>query len=159
MQGSDQDLMLLQYDVEILDPSLGLTESQCIVHAKNYTIQTANPQGTRPANVYNFCATGICNYAYPNGTTGTSVSPYAGSHTASTCTLGYSSAVDNNEVVEIAYLTSGQGAAGESNTQLITQSMFSSEPALHALAPTCSCFALVYVVQPWMQSLGSSNIS
>lgn len=105
---------VVQYDTEILDPALGLTESECIVHAKNYTLQTANVQGTRPANVWNFCATGICNYTFPNGTSGTSVSPYAGSHTASTCSLGYSSAGDSNQYVQPAYITSpAQGSAGE----------------------------------------------
>ena len=105
---------LMQVDQLILDPTLNVTESQCILLAKNYTLSVANVKGSPPANVWNFCATGICNYIFPDGTTGESISPYAGSHTASTCQLGYSSAVDSNEYVQPAYIQSpGLGSAGE----------------------------------------------
>ena len=105
---------MAQVDQQILDPALNVTESECILLAKNYTLNTANVNGSPPANVWNFCATGICNYTFPNGTTGESISPYAGSHSASTCQLGYSSAVDNNEYVQPAYILSpGLGSAGE----------------------------------------------
>ena len=104
----------MQVDQLIRDPVLSLTESQCILQAKNYTLTMANVNGSPPANVWNFCATGICNYTFANGTSGRSISPYAGSHTASTCQLGYSAAVDRNEYVEPAYIQSpGQGSAGE----------------------------------------------
>ncbi|DBB15342.1 TPA: hypothetical protein ACH3X3_003587 [Trebouxia sp. C0006] len=104
----------LPVDQQILDPALNVTESECILLAKNYTLNTANVNGSPPANVWNFCATGICNYTFPNGTFGESISPYAGSHTASTCQFGYSSAVDNNEYVQPAYiLPPGMGSAGE----------------------------------------------
>ena len=105
---------LMQVDQLISDPTLNVTESQCILLAKNYTLSVANVKGSPPANVWNFCATGICNYTFPNGTTGESISPYAGSHTASTCQLGYSSAVASNEYVQPAYIQSpGLGSAGE----------------------------------------------
>ena len=104
---------LMQVDQLISDPALNVTETQCILLAKNYTLSVANVKGIPPANVWNFCATGICNYTFPNGTTGESISPYAGSHTASTCQLGYSSAVDSNEYVQPAYIQSpGLGSAG-----------------------------------------------
>ncbi|DBA98816.1 hypothetical protein WJX77_006821 [Trebouxia sp. C0004] len=106
----------LLVDHQILDPALNVTESECILLAKNYTLNTANVKDSPPANVWNFCATGICNYTFPNGTTGESISPYAGSHTASTCQFGYSSAVDNNEYVQPAYiLPPGLGSAGRFN--------------------------------------------
>nr|QOL01268.1 putative extracellular protein TR9_071c [Trebouxia lynnae] len=106
----------LPYDVAILDPALSLTESECIVRAKNYTLTEANMEGTAPANVWNYCSTGICNYTLLNGTSGTFVSPYAGTHTESICQMGYSNAVDNNEYVEPAYITGiGQGTAGRFN--------------------------------------------
>jgi len=106
--------VMVQVDHQILDPALNVTESECLLLAKNYTLNTANVDGSPPANVWNFCATGICNYTFPNGTTGESISPYAGSHTASTCQFGYSSAVDNNEYVQPAYILSpGLGSAGE----------------------------------------------
>jgi len=106
----------LQYDTPILDPALGLTESECIVRAKNYTLTQADVQGTPPANVWNYCSTGVCNYTMVNGTELTFVSPYAGAHTTSICQMGYSAAVDSNEYVEPAYITGiGQGTAGESS--------------------------------------------
>jgi len=106
--------MMVQVDQQILDPALNVTESECILLAKNYTLNTANINGSPPANVWNFCATGICNYTFPNGTYGESISPYAGSHTTSTCQFGYSNAVDNNEYVQPAYiLPPGLGSAGE----------------------------------------------
>ena len=109
-------LFALQYDTPILDPALGLTESECIVRAKNYTLTQANVQGTPPANVWNYCSTGVCNYTMVNGTQGTFISPYAGTHTTSICQMGYSAAVDSNEYVEPAYITGiGQGTAGESS--------------------------------------------
>jgi len=109
-------LFALQYDTPILDPALGLTESECIVRAKNYTLTQANVQGTPPANVWDYCSTGVCNYTLANGTQGTFVSPYAGTHTTSICQMGYSAAVDSNEYVEPAYITGiGQGTAGESS--------------------------------------------
>ena len=43
----------LQYDTPILDPALGLTESECIVRAKIYTLTQATVAGTAPANVWN----------------------------------------------------------------------------------------------------------
>ncbi|DBA75926.1 TPA: hypothetical protein ACH3X2_008985 [Trebouxia sp. C0005] len=102
-------------DTPILDPALGLTESECIVRAKNYTLTRADVQGTPPANVWDYCSTGVCNYNLANGTQGTFVSPYAGTHTTSICQMGYSAAVDSNEYVEPAYITgTGQGTAGES---------------------------------------------
>lgn len=101
-------------DLLISDPALGLTESQCLVLAKNHTLAVSNVNGTAPANVWNFCATGVCNYTFANGTTGVFVSPYAGSHTASVCQLGYSSAVDNNDYLEAAVIQApGQGNAGK----------------------------------------------
>ncbi len=100
-------------DLLISDPSLGLTESQCLVLAKNHTLAVSNVDNTAPANVWNFCATGVCNYAFANGTTGVLISPYAGSHTASVCQLGYSSAVDNNEYLEAAVIQNGEGNAGK----------------------------------------------
>ena len=112
--GSHLAVLVLQYDVAILDPALSLTESECIVRAKNYTLTEANMEGTAPANVWNYCSTGICNYTLLNGTSGTFVSPYAGTHTESICQMGYSNAVDNNEYVEPAYITGiGQGTAGK----------------------------------------------
>lgn len=106
--------LCLKVDQSIRDPALGLTESECIILAKNYTLTVANVNGSPPANVWNFCATGICNYTFANGTTGESISPYAGTHTQSTCQLGYSSAVDNNEWLEAAVIQApGQGNAGE----------------------------------------------
>lgn len=108
-------LSALQVDTPILDPALGLTESECIVRAKNYTLTRADVQGTPPANVWDYCSTGVCNYNLANGTQGTFVSPYAGTHTTSICQMGYSAAVDSNEYVEPAYITgTGQGTAGES---------------------------------------------
>ena len=93
---------------------MGITESQCILEAKNYTLSVANVEGTAPANVWNFCATGICNYTFPNGTSGQFISPYAGSHTSSICALGYSNAVDNSEYVVPATINSpGLGSAGK----------------------------------------------
>ena len=104
---------MLQVDQSISDPALDVTESECIRLAKNYTLTVANVKGSPPANVWNFCATGICNYTFANGTSGTSVSPYAGSHTASTCQRGYSLAVDSNEYVEPARISApGLGSAG-----------------------------------------------
>ncbi len=106
--------VMVQVDHQMLDPALNVTESECILLAKNYTVNTANVNGSPPANVWNFCATGICKYTFPNGTSGESISPYAGSHTASTCQFGFSSAVDNNEYVQPAYiLPPGLGSAGE----------------------------------------------
>lgn len=106
--------MFVKVDQLIRDPSLDMTESECIILAKNYTLTVANVKGSPPANVWNFCATGICNYTFANGTTGESISPYAGVHTQSTCQLGYSSAVDNNEWLEAAVIQApGQGSAGE----------------------------------------------
>ncbi|KAL0056069.1 hypothetical protein WJX82_007413 [Trebouxia sp. C0006] len=106
----------IPYDTPILDPALGLTESECIVRAKNYTLTQANVQGTPPANVWNYCSTGVCNYTMVNGTQGTFISPYAGTHTTSICQMGYSAAVDSNEYVEPAYITGiGQGTAGRFN--------------------------------------------
>lgn len=101
-------------DKLISDPALGLTESQCLVSAKNHTLAVSNMDNTVPANVWNFCATGICNYTFANGTTGVFVSPYAGTHTESVCQLGYSSAVDNNEYLEAAVIQApGEGNAGK----------------------------------------------
>lgn len=93
---------------------MGITESQCILEAKNYTMTVANVKDTAPANVWNFCATGICIYTFPNGTTGQFISPYAGSHTSSICQLGYSNAVDNSEYVVPATINSpGLGSTGK----------------------------------------------
>lgn len=90
-----------------------MTESQCILQAKNYTLTVANVDGTPPANVWNFCTTETCNYTFPNGTSGQFISPYAGSHTSSICQLGYSSAVDNSEYVVPASIQSpGLGSTG-----------------------------------------------
>ena len=110
---------VLQFDVEILDPALSLSESECIAVAKNYTLTQANVKGTSPAKVWNYCSTGICNYTIPNGTSGTFVSPYAGAHTASICQLGYSTAVDNNDFVEAAMITgTGSGSAGKRHPEM-----------------------------------------
>ena len=107
-------LLILQVDQPIRDPFVGVTESQCILEAKIYTITVANVDDTPPANVWNFCATGTCNYAFPNGTSGVFISSYAGSHTSSICQLGYSNAVDNNEyVVPAAIQSPGLGSAGK----------------------------------------------
>ena len=95
---------------------MGLTDSECVVAAKNATLQ-ANGNNTAPADVWNYCATGVCNFTMPNGTIFTFISPYAGSHTDSICQLGYSSAVDNNEYVEPALLT-GTGQATADQTHL-----------------------------------------
>lgn len=104
--------VFIPFDEPIADPFVGLTESQCIVAAKNASL-AANANNTIPANVWNYCSSGVCNYTMTNGTSFTFVSPYAGSHTNSICQLGYSTAVDNNEYVEPAYLTGlGQGTAG-----------------------------------------------
>ena len=127
----------MQMDQLISDPALGLTESQCLVLAKNHTLAVSNPKGTAPANVWNFCATGICNYTFANGTTGVFVSPYAGSHTASVCQLGYSSAVDNNEYLEAAVIqTPGQGNAGRGGGVLAC--------CLTALCLCLSCWLVVF---------------
>ena len=98
-----------------MDPLLGLSESECILQAKNYTIAVANVNGSPPANLWNYCATGVCRYTYNNGTSGEYVSSHAGSHhTASTCQLGYSNAVDSNEYVVPANIDPpGLGSAGE----------------------------------------------
>ncbi len=86
------------------------------MRAKKYTLTQADIQGTPPANVWDYCSTGVCNYTLANGTQGTFVSPYAGTHTTSICQMGYSAAVDSNEYVEPAYITGiGQGTAGESS--------------------------------------------
>ncbi|KAL0046176.1 hypothetical protein WJX82_004891 [Trebouxia sp. C0006] len=104
----------LPVDKLISNPALGLTESQCLASAKNHTLAVSNVDNTVPANVWNFCATGICNYTFANGTTGVFVSPYAGTHTESVCQLGYSSAVDNNEHLEAAVIQApGEGNAGK----------------------------------------------
>ena len=101
-------------DKLISDPALGLTESQCLVSAKYHTLAVSNVDNTVPANVWNFCATGICNYTFANGTTGVFVSLYAGTHTESVCQLGYSSAVDNNWHLEAAVIQApGEGNAGK----------------------------------------------
>ena len=114
----------MQVDQLIRDPFLSLTESQCILQAKNYTLTVANANGSPPANVWNFCATGICNYTFVNGTSGRYISPYAGSHTASTCQLGYSAAVDRNEYVEPAYIQlPGQGSAGEGGRAVLCRAV------------------------------------
>ncbi len=120
-------------DLLISDPALGLTESQCLVLAKNHTLAVSNVNGTAPANVWNFCATGVCKYTFANGTTGVFVSPYAGSHTASVCQLGYSSAVDNNDYLEAAVIQApGQGNAGKGGG------------GASVMLPYCLCFCLSY---------------
>ena len=105
----------MQYDQAIGDPFLGLTDSECIVAAKNATLQ-ANQNNTAPANVWNYCSTGACNFTMPNGTDFAFISPYAESHDTSICQLGYSSTVDNNEYVEplrqFGQTDHGQGVAG-----------------------------------------------
>jgi len=107
-------VLQVQADQLIRDPALNVTESECILLAKNYTVSVANEENSAPANVWNFCATGICNYVFANGTAGEEISPYPGLKNISTCQLGYSSAVDNNEYVEPAYIQSpGLGSAGE----------------------------------------------
>ncbi len=128
---------MVQVDQQILDPALNVTESECILLAKNHTLNTANANGSPPANVWNFCATGVCNYTFPNGTTGESISPYAGSHTASTCQFGYSSAVDNNEYVQPAYiLPPGLGSGGEGSDAVLCYACC----AVHAVL-CCVCCA------------------
>ncbi len=91
-------------DELINDPALNLTETQCILLAKNYTLAIANKNNTPPANVWNFCATGICNYTYSNGTTGQVISPYPGAKNISICQLGYSILADNSQFVEPAVI-------------------------------------------------------
>ena len=95
------------------------------MRAKNYTLTQATVAGTAPANVWNYCLTGVCNYTFANGTSGTFVSPYAGTHTASICQMGYSAAVDSNEYVEPAYITgTGLGTAGERMSAPLTRLLF-----------------------------------
>ena len=92
---------------------MGLTESECIVAAKTYTLTVAAVRGKPPANVWNFCAIGVCTCYYADGRFST-LQPFGSNNTQSVCQLGYSIAVDNNEWVEPAIAkTPGVGNAGE----------------------------------------------
>lgn len=109
----------MQVDEPIGDPFVGMTESQCILQAKNYTITVANVNGTPPTNVWNLCATGTCNYTFTNGTSGQFISPFAAFLSSSVCQLGYSNAVDNSEyVVPASIQLPGLGSTGELRASL-----------------------------------------
>ena len=108
----------VQVDQVVGTAYLGLTESECIVAAKNYTLTVANVKGSPPANVWNFCAIGVCTFYYADGRFIT-LQTFGSNNTESVCQLGYSVAVDNNEWVEPAIAqTAGVGNAGEEQTCL-----------------------------------------